>query len=264
VTAFTEQVASRALTSQFVSERKRLEGRIEHLRTQHTEVVRDKSAAENKSPNLLEKVTTLEKEKEDLGHRLTDEKEDAEKASVEAQAARKRTADLEVELKNMRGHHERTEFSTRAGVERAHMLFVDAYRDLGAQTTLFDKSGEVGIRFMGWLQDELESLLSIVTGLMSYASLVTCEGAANALSREGCRHFKVFDRANGDFDRGVFQIEVDVLKRSAGALYDRMWGPHGRDIVRERADQALVQVCCWFGEGCGVCSLFENVVVLSS
>jgi hypothetical protein len=33
VTAFAEQVASGALTSQFVSERKRLEGRIEHLRT---------------------------------------------------------------------------------------------------------------------------------------------------------------------------------------------------------------------------------------
>jgi hypothetical protein len=33
-----------------------------------------------------------------------------------------------------------------------------------------------------------------------------------------------------------------VLKRSAGALYDRMWGPHGQDTVRERADRALVQV----------------------
>ena len=86
----------------------------------------------------------------------------------------------------MRSHHEKTESTTRAGVERAHTLFVDAYRDLGAQATPFDKSGEVvGARFLGWLQDELESLSSIVTGLMSYASLVTCEGAANALSREG-------------------------------------------------------------------------------
>jgi hypothetical protein len=33
-----------------------------------------------------------------------------------------------------------------------------------------------------------------------------------------------------------------VLKRSAGSLYDRMWGPHGRDIVRERADRALALV----------------------
>jgi hypothetical protein len=62
----------------------------------------------------------------------------------------------------------------------------------------------------------------------------------------------------------VFQIEDDMLKRSAGVLYDRMWGPHGRDIVQERADRALAQVCCWFGEGCCVCSLFENVVVLST
>jgi hypothetical protein len=81
-------------------------------------------------------------------------------------------------------------------------------------------------------------------GLMSYASLVTCEGAANALSREGCRHFEVFDRVNEDFDRGVFQIEDNMLKCSAGALYDRMWGLHGRSIIQERADRALAHVCC--------------------
>jgi ABC-type phosphate transport system permease subunit len=62
----------------------------------------------------------------------------------------------------------------------------------------------VGTRFLGWLQDELESLPSIVTGLMSYASLMRCEGAVNALSREGCRHFEAFDRVNEDFDFGVF------------------------------------------------------------
>jgi hypothetical protein len=82
---------------------------------------------------------------------------------------------------------------------------VEAYRVLGAQTTPFDRSTEeVVLRFLGWLQEELESLPSIMTGLMSYASLVTCEGAANALSREGCRHFKVFDRASEDFDRRIF------------------------------------------------------------
>jgi hypothetical protein len=79
-------------------------------------------------------------------------------------------------------------------------------------------------------------------GLMSYASLVTCEGAANALSLEGCRNFEVFDRATEDFDRGIFQVEDDVLKRSAGALYNRMWGPHGCGTVRERADRALAHV----------------------
>jgi hypothetical protein len=168
---------------------------------------------------------------------------------------------LELELKNMRGHRERTESSTRARVDRAHTLFVDAYRDLGTQTAPFDKLGEeVGTRFLGWLQDELKSLLSIVMGIMSYASLVTCEGAANALSCKGCRHFEAFDRANEDFDRGVFQIEDDMLKRFAGALYNRMWDPHSRGVVRERADRVLAPICYGFGEGCCVCSLFETLL----
>jgi hypothetical protein len=42
---------------------------------------------ENKSPNLLEKLTVTEMEKEDLSHRLAEEREGAEKAYVEAQAA---------------------------------------------------------------------------------------------------------------------------------------------------------------------------------
>jgi hypothetical protein len=33
-----------------------------------------------------------------------------------------------------------------------------------------------------------------------------------------------------------------VLKQSAGALYDRMWGLHDRDTIWERSDQALEQV----------------------
>ena len=45
----------------------------------------------------------------------------------------------------------------------------------------------------GWLQEELESLPSIVMGLMSYASLMSYEGAANALAHEGYRHFEAFD-----------------------------------------------------------------------
>jgi hypothetical protein len=160
-----------------------------------------------------------------------------------------RTADMELELRNIRSHHEKTESYTRAGVELAHTLFMEAYCELGVQIAPSDESGaEVGLRFLGWLQEELESLPSIAMSLMSYASLVTCEGAANALSQQGCRHFEVFDRANEDFDRGVFQIEDDVLKHSAGALYNRMWGPHGRGIVRERADRAQAQVYCWFSE----------------
>jgi hypothetical protein len=213
--------------------------------------------AENKSHNLLEKLSAVEKEKEDLSHRLAEEKDGAERVRAEAQAARteadaaraeaglalKRAADVELELKSLRNYTNKTEASTRVGVEHAHTLFVDAYRELGAQTAPFDRSEEeVGLRFLGWLQEELESLPSIATGLMSNASLVTCEGAANALSREGCRHFEVFDQSSEDFDRGIFQVEDYVLKRSARALYDRMWGPHGRGTVRERADRALAQV----------------------
>ena len=204
---------------EFSAERQRLEGRIERLRTQHTEAVRDKSTMENKSRNLLEKLAATETEKQDLSRWLAEEREGAEKARAKAQAARaetdaahveaslalKHAADAESGLKSLRSYTERTEASTRAGVERAHALFVDAYHELGARTVPFDKSGEeVGLRFLGWLQEELESLPSIATGLMSYASLVTCEGAANALSREGCRHFKVFDRVTEDFDCGIF------------------------------------------------------------
>jgi hypothetical protein len=78
---------------------------------------------------------------------------------------------------------------------------------------------------------------------MSYASLVSYKGAANALAREGCRHFEAFDRSIEDFDVGVFQVEDDVLKRLARALYDRMWSPHGYDVVRERPDWTLAHVC---------------------
>jgi hypothetical protein len=37
-----------------------------------------------------------------------------------------------------------------------------------------------------------------------------------------------------------------MLKRSVEALYDRMWGPHGRDTVRERSDRAMEQVWSCF------------------
>jgi hypothetical protein len=64
--------------------------RIERLRTQHTEAVRDKSAAENKSHNLLEKLLAAKAEKKDLGRRLAAEKENTDRARAEAQAARDR------------------------------------------------------------------------------------------------------------------------------------------------------------------------------
>jgi hypothetical protein len=79
-------------------------------------------------------------------------------------------------------------------------------------------------------------------GFMSFASLVTCEGAMNALSREGCRHYEVFDRSIESFEREIFKSEDPVVKQSAGALFDRMWGAHGREAVREQSDRAREQV----------------------
>jgi hypothetical protein len=84
----------------------------------------------------------------------------------------------------------------------------------------------------------LLALPAIVEEFMSYASLVTCEGAMNALSREGCRHYEVFDQSDEDFEREIYKVEDPVVKESAGALFDRMWGPHGREVVRERSDTA--------------------------
>jgi hypothetical protein len=85
-------------------------------------------------------------------------------------------------------------------------------------------------------------LPTIVQGFMSYASLVTCEGAMNALSREGCKHYEVFDQSDENFERKIFKVEDPVVKDSAGALFDRMWGPYGREAVRERSDRAREQV----------------------
>jgi hypothetical protein len=205
----------------------------------------------------MDKLSAAEAEKEELGRWLATEKEDAYKACAEAKAMRaeaklaraeaslalQRAAEAEANHRSLHGYQDKADASTRTGVDRARALLVDAYQQLGACTPPFDASGkEVGLRFLGWLEEELEVLLSIVMGLMSFASLITCEGAVNALSREGCRHFEVFDRSDEDFDREIFQVEDAVLKWSVGALYDRMWGPHGRDTIRERSDRAMEQV----------------------
>jgi hypothetical protein len=97
---------------------------------------------------------------------------------------------------------------------------------------------------------------------MSVASLVTCKGAMNALSREGCRHYEVFDQADERFEREIFKAEDHVVKQSAGALFDRMWGAHGREAIREQSDrtreQVMVIVLLWFVvRGCMWCLLNE-------
>jgi hypothetical protein len=77
----------------------------------------------------------------------------------------------------------------------------------------------------------------------------------NALSREGCRHYEVFDQADESFEREIFKAEDPIVKQSAGGLFDRMWGAHGREAVRERSDRAREQVkviifvwlvACWY------------------
>jgi hypothetical protein len=186
----------------------------------------DKSAAESKSRNLMDKLSAVAAEKEELGRLLATEKEDADKACTEAWAARaeaslalQRAVEAKANHRSLHDHLDKAEASTRTRVNRARALLVDAYRQLGARMAPFDASGKkVGLCFLGWLQEELEVLPSIVTGLMSFVSLITCEGAANALSHEGCRHFKVFDRSDEDFNREIFQVEDAVLKRSAGTL----------------------------------------------
>jgi hypothetical protein len=62
------------------------------------------------------------------------------------------------------------------------------------------------------------------------------------LSREGCRHYKVFDQADENFECGIFKVEDPVVKRSARARFDKMWGPHDREAVRDRSDRAIEQV----------------------
>jgi FKBP-type peptidyl-prolyl cis-trans isomerase len=268
-TAFADHVASGALTLEFAVERQRLESRIERLWAQHTEAVRDKSAAKNKSRRLMEKLAAAKAEKEDLSRQLAAYRKDANRACAKAQAAQAKAKlaraeaslacqhaeEAEMSHNSLRDRLDKAEASTHAEVDRTHAQLVDAYRELGARTAPFDAFGkEVVLHFLGWLQEELEVLPMIVTGLMSFASLITCEGASNALSREGCRHFEVFDRSDEDFERGIFQVEDTVLKRSAGALYDRIWGPHGRETAWERSDRAMEQVWnCFVTVYMGIC-----------
>ena len=183
-TDFDDHVASGALTSEFVA-------KIERLWAQHTDVVREKSAVENKSHKLAERLAAAEAEKGDLRRQLVEERRDANKAIADAQTAqaeaklaraeaslaRQRVKELEARLNGLRNRVDKTEASTRAEVERTHAQLVDAYRELGVWTATFEALGqEVGLRFLEWLQEELVVLPIIVTGLMSFTSLITCKG----------------------------------------------------------------------------------------
>jgi regulator of replication initiation timing len=247
---FADHVASGVLTADVAAE-------VENLQAQHADAVRDKSAAESKNRRLVEKVATLEAEKTDLRRRLAEERREANQAVAEAQAAQaeakvalakgslasQRAEEWEARFNALRSHVDKAETSVHSEVVRTHTQLVESYRDLGARTADFDvPDREASLRFLEWLQEELLVLPTIVQGLMSYASLVTCEGAMNALSREGCKHYEVFDQSDENFKHEIFKVEDPVVKDSAGALFDRMWGPHGREAVRERSDWASEQV----------------------
>jgi hypothetical protein len=243
-------VASGALTTDVSAE-------VERLKAQHADAVREKSAAESKSRRLAEKVAALEAEKTDLRRQLVEERREANQAIAEVQAAQakaklaraegslasQRAEEWEVRFNALRICVEKVEASTRSEVERTRAQLVDSYRELGARTADFEvPDREAGLRFLEWLQEELLVLPTIVEGFMSYASLVTCKGAMNALSREGCRHYEVFDQSDESFEREIFKAEDPIVKQSAVALFDRMWGSHGREAVRERFDRAREQV----------------------
>ena len=44
----------------------------------------------------------------------------------------------------------------------------------------------------------------------------------------------------------IYKVEDPMVKESAGAIYDRMWGPDGREVVRERAETTRGQVMFGF------------------
>jgi hypothetical protein len=271
---FADCVASGALTANVSAE-------VERLRVQHADAVREKSAADSKCRKLAEKVAALEGERTDLRCQLLVERREANQAIAKAQAvqeeanlarvegslANQRAEEWEGRCKALQACMEKAEASTRSEVERTRKQLVDSYRELGAQTADFEvPDREAGLRFLEWLQEELLALPTIVEGFMSFSSLVTCEGAMNALSREGCSHYEVFDRFDVDFGWEIFKVEDPVVKDSAGALFDRMWGSHGREAVRERTDRARDQVkfvfCLVFVE-CGVCvGLLNRCAVL--
>jgi hypothetical protein len=221
---FADRVASGVLTADVAAE-------VENLRAQHADAVRDKSAVESKNRRLAEKVATLKAEKTHLRHWLAEERREANQAVPEVQVAQaeakvalakgslasQHAEEWEARFNALRSRVDKVETSVCSEVMRTHTQLAEAYRDLGARTTDFDvPDQEASLRFLEWLQEELLVLSTIVQGFMSYASLITCEGAMNALSREGCKHYEVFDQSDENFEREIFKVQDPMVKDSAG------------------------------------------------
>jgi chromosome segregation ATPase len=173
---------------------------VEILRTQHADAVREKPAADSNCRKLADKVVALEGGKTDLRCQLAEERKEANEALAKVQSAqaeanlaraegsltKQRAEQLEERLSALQARVERAEASTRSEVEWTRKQLMDSYHELGARTADFEvPDREPGLRCLEWIQEELVVLPAIVEGFMSYASLVTCEGAMNALSREG-------------------------------------------------------------------------------
>jgi hypothetical protein len=264
VADFANRTASGALTAVVSAE-------VERLRTQRADAVREKSAADSKCRKLADKVAALEGEKTDLQRQLAGERRETNEALAKAQAAqaeanlarsegnlaKERAEQLQERLIALESRVERAEAATRAEAERTRKQLMDSYHELGARTGDFEvPEREPGLRSLEWVQEELQALPTIVEGFMSYASLVTYEGAMNAL----------FDQADEDFERDIYKVEDPIVKESAGAIYDRMWSPHGREVVRERAETARAQVTfgvCFEFAGCGLYVVLLNLCAVS-
>jgi FtsZ-binding cell division protein ZapB len=121
---FADRVASGVLTTDVAT-------KVERLRAQHADAVREKSAAESKNRRLAEKVAALEAEKTYLRHQLVEERREANQAIAEAQAAQaeakvaraegslasQRAEAWEARFNALRGRVDKAEASTRSEVE---------------------------------------------------------------------------------------------------------------------------------------------------
>ncbi len=142
---------------------------------------------------------------------------EAKLARAEGNLAKELAEHLQERITALESRAKGAEAAMRAEAERTRAQLMDTYRELGARTGDFEvPDREPGLRCLQWVQEELLELPAVVGGLMSYASLVTYEGAMNALSREGCRQFEVFDEADEDFERDIFKVEDPVFAVCSG------------------------------------------------
>ena len=138
-----------------------MSAKVERLRTQHADAVREKSVADSKCRKLADKVAALEGEKADLRRQLAGERRETNKALVKAQAAqaeanlaraegnlaRERAEQLQERLIALESRVERAE------AERTRTQLMDTYRELGARTGDFEvPDREPGLRCLQWVQ----------------------------------------------------------------------------------------------------------------